>query len=1145
MKKFLTWVCLFAMLLTMFSCAKDPVDNVDGKDTTADADGETVDTAPEEGGLKVFKKSDIANFKIAYYSDLSDEVVAAVNELADQINSICGSSIKVTSDFILSSDKYMKEWDHEILIGLTNREQSSAFAQDMRINDYGYGYIDGKILICGKNDKAIKNAINSFVLNVLIAHANDDLFYQSDWSLIERYAYAVESLTVNGSSVHEYEIIYPKNGTLFEKQMAMRLQSYILDKTGYELMIKDDSEARKSDKAFLIGKTQHSTELVSGTLSAGQGCVNSTGGDIVAWGNDMTGTVNACKKLTELLISTEINAFEQTVTFNSAVTASVSSNFSTMSFNVYTADQTEARIERVINVLLRYMPDSIGLQEADEKWMMELKKVLPDYYEFVGEGREGGSKGDAVPILYSKEKYNLIESGTKWLTSTPDQVSKMPGSDYYRNFTWALLEDKATGVRYLHVNTHLDTAGSEIRLAEVKILMQFLQNYNDVPVVLTGDMNAKLNTEELNYFTNAKLATVFDYKDLTGVKSNANAIDWIYLTSDSIKMTYHTFDDSTYNGDRPSDHDPHYAEFSVSKFGEGELDHGWDLGFSDYPDTWVTVSKDTNGGDYKEIVHVVDPTEHVVIGSDVKEIKLNGVTYVVIRSVEQLNAANQQVTNNPSLAYNYILANDLDYTGKAFQRIKLSPSIFNGNGYTIHGLNLTEVNAGGSDGLSIFVSSNGDIPNTVLNLTVGTPDQPAIITSDRVGGTVGAIFPYANSRFLLENITVYANITTTNANVGGLLGFIRGSLKMSNCRFYGSVFDTSGRPSGGLAGAVECDAVLTDCVNYGNVTSVANAGGIAATVNATGTYSFTNCVNYGTVTGVTAGGLVGGLNIPGSATFDKCLNVGTVIGTATNTGGLIGWFNCTEGAIFKNCANIASVAGSLHAAGLICHIEDGSKWTLENCGSFGSLIPGGDNKPATVVADMGCAPQSVTNLFVLSVENDATDAAVTKTTKTKPEALAWVNELFADDLGIFVMNSDDNAMVKVQPNLVAIQEAAAASKAGNIRLVAQLSDCLRYSKVGFEITVDSGTLTKHETTTVLRKLLYSTEKGTKEITALMLGGTYLYAVEVEDMIPAEGTVTVTVTPYATEAEGETLYRGTSYVLTYTNGVLVSVVESQA
>ena len=386
---------------------------------------------------------------------------------------------------------------------------------------------------------------------------------------------AAEILRVNGSSIYKYEIIYPKDGTLFEEQMAMRLQSYLLDQTGYELTVKNDSEARETEKAFLIGKTKYSTELTDVTLPASQGCVNSTGGDIVAWGNDMTGMVNACKKLTELLINTKSGAFAPIVTINHSIMATGSSNFSTMSFNVKTYDQTDARINRVINVLLRYMPDSIGLQEADETWMRELTEALSDYYEFVGDGREGGSKGDAVPILYSKEKYNLIESGTKWLTSTPDEVSKMDGAQYLRNFTWALLEDKATGVRYLHVNTHLDTAGSAIRSAEVEILMQFLKNYNNVPVVLTGDMNAKLNTNELNLLKDFNLATVFDYKDLTNVKTNANAIDWIYMTPDSVSMTYHTFDDSTYNGDYPSDHSPYYAEFLVNNLGDGEIDHGW------------------------------------------------------------------------------------------------------------------------------------------------------------------------------------------------------------------------------------------------------------------------------------------------------------------------------------------------------------------------------------------------------------------------------------------------------------------------------------------------------------------------------------------------------------------------------------------
>ncbi|MBE6633819.1 MAG: hypothetical protein E7620_05700, partial [Ruminococcaceae bacterium] len=986
MKKVLVWLCLFAMLLSVASCGKgDPKPSVNGTGTTNVTEAGTSGSTTEGDTLRVFQKSDIENFKIAYDSKLSDEVVAAVNELAEQINSICGISIKVTSDFILSTDKYMKEWDHEILVGLTNREESAAFAESMRVNDYGYGYLNGKILVCGKNDAAIKNAINSFILNVLIAHANDDLFYQSDWSLVERYTYDVESLTVNGTSVHEYEIIYPKDGTLFEEQMAMRLQSYLLDKTGYELTVKDDSAERKTEKAFLIGKTKYSTELISGTLSAAQGRVNSAGGDVVAWGNDMTGTVNACKKLTDLLISTEVNAFEQTVTINSAVTVDAKSDFSTMSFNVYTADQTEARINRVINVLLRYMPDSIGLQEADEKWMMELKKVLSDYYAFVGEGREGGSKGDAVPILYSKEKYNLIESGTKWLTSTPDEVSKMPGAEYYRNFTWALLEDKATGVRYLHVNTHLDTAGTEIRYAEAKILLQFLQSYNNVPVVFTGDMNAKLNTNELNLFKNFNLATVFEYKDLTNVKTNADAIDWIYMTPDSVNMTYHTYDTSKYNGDLPSDHHPYYAEFSVTA--SQDLDHGWDLEISDYPDSWVTVSKDVSGDEYGTIASVVDPTEHVVIGDGVNTIELNGVTYVVIRSVEQMNAANQQVLNNPSLAYNYILANDLDYTGKTFQRIKLSPSTFNGNGYKIYGFSLSEGTTGDGDGLAVFIAGSGEAINTVINLTVGMPDQLITVTSERVGGTVGVIFPYVSANFKLENVHVYANITTTNSNVGGLIGYIRGTLTMTNCSFYGTVIDTAGRPNGGLVGVIDCASQLIDCANYGNVTGATNAGGIAGSVLNAGEDFITNCVNYGTITGVTTGGLFGGVNISASVTVDKCLNVGNVIGNSTNTAGLIGWFGGSGALLLKNCANVGCVAGTKYAAGLICHAE-GSDWSFENCGSFGTLIHGEKSKSASVVADIFDPPKSVTNVFVLPVENDATDKSITRTEKTLADALA-------------------------------------------------------------------------------------------------------------------------------------------------------------
>ena len=227
--------------------------------------------------------------------------------------------------------------------------------------------------------------------------------------------------------------------------------------TGYTLPIKKDSEARATANAFLIGKTNGSTDLTATALVGHEGCVSSNGADIAVYGNTMTAISNASKYLTDLLFDVNAHGADHSVTVSGATKVQITEDhYSTMTFNVYTANQTDTRKDRVINTILRYLPDTVGVQEADAIWMNELRTRLSDYYAIVGEGREGGNKGEAVPILYAKERYDLIESGTKWFTDTPDVPSKMPGAEYYRNYTWALLEDKDTQARYLHLNVHLD-----------------------------------------------------------------------------------------------------------------------------------------------------------------------------------------------------------------------------------------------------------------------------------------------------------------------------------------------------------------------------------------------------------------------------------------------------------------------------------------------------------------------------------------------------------------------------------------------------------------------------------------------------------------------------------------------------------------
>ncbi|MBE6633289.1 MAG: hypothetical protein E7620_02980 [Ruminococcaceae bacterium] len=559
LKRFLSLLLIFLMIVPFSACREEGSGELS---PTVESKDSTTDTAPiEDGEGQVFQKSEASKFKIVYASRLANETMSEVNRLASMINSTCNTEMVITGDLILAESEKHREWEHEILIGCTNREESALFGEGLRQYDYGFGYVNGKIVIYGKSESNLKNAINSFLVNVLLGHKNEDIFYDSGWTSVVRYHYTVEKLTVNGASVREYEIIYPEASSLYEKEMAERLHCYVLEKTGYDLTVKKDSEPRNGSHAFHIGKTKFVTELATEAVNGHDGLICGNGGDIVAYGGTMTGMVNASKRLTELLVDPDSRENERTVTIDQSIPVNASAGYSVMTFNVFTGDMNSKRIDRVMDAIYRSLPDVMGLQEVNSTWMSHLQSKLSSYYGFVGTDLSDGKEG--VPILYAKERFHLVESGCNWLTDTPDIPSRLEGQQYPRNYTYALLEDKATGERFLLLNTHWDTGGSGVRYAEAEILMRFLQGYGDVPVVLVGDLNAKRNSNELNYLKQFNLFNVFDCRELADMKKNSAAIDWIYMTSGSAVMTYHTYDDSMYNGDYPSDHYPYYAEFTI------------------------------------------------------------------------------------------------------------------------------------------------------------------------------------------------------------------------------------------------------------------------------------------------------------------------------------------------------------------------------------------------------------------------------------------------------------------------------------------------------------------------------------------------------------------------------------------------------
>lgn len=137
--------------------------------------------------------------------------------------------------------------------------------------------------------------------------------------------------------------------------------------------------------------------------------------------------------------------------------------------------------------------DIVGTQEVLYNQLQDLLERLPDY-NYVGVGREDGKqKGEYAALFYKKERFEKEDSGTFWLSETPD-VAGSKGWDgaCERVASWAVLKDKETGKKIFAINTHLDHVGETARQKGVTLLIdRAKQLSNGLPVIITGDFNAE------------------------------------------------------------------------------------------------------------------------------------------------------------------------------------------------------------------------------------------------------------------------------------------------------------------------------------------------------------------------------------------------------------------------------------------------------------------------------------------------------------------------------------------------------------------------------------------------------------------------------------------------------------------------------
>lgn len=251
-------------------------------------------------------------------------------------------------------------------------------------------------------------------------------------------------------------------------------------------------------------------------------------------------------------------------------------------FNRYTVityndgDNSTTKTAQVAELLNAYSPDFIGMQEVQAIHVPVYEDLLNGNY--VGVYYDHDETRYGAPIFYNADKFDIVSTievngktisgtGTKWLSDTPDTISKFSDSAYIRSFVYAVFRDKATGQKLVMINTHIDYTGSA-NIKQVEKLLELTQNcFGDIPVFYTADWNMYKTSAGYAKLAEAGYAPTETFTGETitpgTMVGSSGIIDFCFI--DSEKMTaldYKVINDHMHS-DTASDHYAIYSEISV------------------------------------------------------------------------------------------------------------------------------------------------------------------------------------------------------------------------------------------------------------------------------------------------------------------------------------------------------------------------------------------------------------------------------------------------------------------------------------------------------------------------------------------------------------------------------------------------------
>ncbi len=558
MKKVICLTLCFLMCLTVLvSCKEDEPITPPPSGTTAPDENST--QAPPTEGAYVIKASDLASYAVVYPEDASEAVSQAAKTIGGAIMEKFSVQMTVKNDYFvdLEGSQYQKG-EKEILVGITNREESGEYLGTLRYRDYGYALIGKKLVILGNHEAEVLEAAEAFGEYLTGLSADAEIFFAAENNKLVSGDYTHKDITLGGTSIADYRIVYPTGGN-FEKSLATKLAYALAEDCGVFPAIVEDSVKYADGYEILVGVTNRQA-LPAAEVATGTGHLVAEGKLVLLAGQTAWGTATAVDAFIEAF---ESKTAADTLAMELPATAAPSASMTTMSFNLGgAADKT--RTDAIIGVILATLPDTVGLQEAGAA-LVSIEGMLGAYYECVGEG-------DSY-ILFAKEKFNKVENGS-----------------IASGVVYASLTRKADSTALIHINAKLDESDAAARQETAGLIVDFIYANTGSAMLLTGDLACAPGSAEFLLLSGTNLANATFLCENPGDLTGGEVFDYILLDDYYMDIVSYERGTTTMYETTVSDRAPIVVEYTVNYAGTD---------MKEEPSDSMNVGRDDAGDDFK------------------------------------------------------------------------------------------------------------------------------------------------------------------------------------------------------------------------------------------------------------------------------------------------------------------------------------------------------------------------------------------------------------------------------------------------------------------------------------------------------------------------------------------------------------------